>query len=55
MLFYVIQAKLHRIAWQSDGAQATVAVIPRPRVRDNTPMGPAPSLQVMGTSCWVTF
>lgn len=28
MLFYVIQAKLHRIAWQSDGAQATVAVTP---------------------------
>lgn len=39
MLFYVIQVKLHRIALQSDGAEATEAAYVVHRVRDRHTTG----------------
>lgn len=58
MLFYVIQVKLHRIALQSDRAEATVGAMSctvGPGLETDIRPGPAPSLQVTGTYCWGRF
>jgi len=47
MLFYVIQVKLHRIALQSDRAEATVGAMSctvGPGLETDIRPGPAPSL-----------